>query len=113
MPLDDENVTLSPEVTRRLAPPSPTTPLDERLTKQLSAAWSLESDIGSIAAAQPAPDYWLPYEDPEAARNYTVEDKPTPEEIRTCRPFLEAPLAALPKLRVVVALGQIEGYLLI
>lgn len=80
MPLDDENVTLSPEVTRRLAPPSPTAPVDERLTKQLSAAWSLESDIGSIAAAQPAPDYWLPYEDPEAARSYTVEDKLTPEE---------------------------------
>ena len=80
MPLDDENVTLSPEALRRLAPPSPTAPLDERLTRQLGAAWSLESDIGSIAAAQPAPDYWLPYEDPEAARNYTVEDKLTPEE---------------------------------
>jgi len=80
MPLDDENVVLSPEALRRLAPPSPTAPLDERLTKQLSAAWSLESDIGSIAAAQPAPDYWLPYEDPEAARNYTIEDKLTPEE---------------------------------
>lgn len=80
MPLDDENVVLSPEVTRRLAPPSPTAPLDERLTKQLGAAWTLESDIGSIAAAQPAPDYWLPYEDPEAARAYTVEDKLTPEE---------------------------------
>jgi len=80
MPLDDENVTLSPEVTRRLAPPSPTAPLDERLTKQLSSAWSLESDIGSIAASAPAPDYWLPYEDPEAARSYTIEDKLTPEE---------------------------------
>lgn len=80
MPLDDENVVLSPEALRRLAPPSPTAPLDERLTKQLGAAWTLESDIGSIAAAQPAPDYWLPYEDPEAARAYTVEDKLTPEE---------------------------------
>ena len=34
-------------------------------------------------------------------------NKPTPEEIRTCRPFLEAPLAALPAVRVVVALGRI------
>jgi uracil-DNA glycosylase len=35
------------------------------------------------------------------------ENKPTPEEIRTCRPFLEAPLAALSQVRVVVALGKI------
>jgi uracil-DNA glycosylase family 4 len=35
------------------------------------------------------------------------QNKPTPEEIRTCRRFLEPPLRALPKLRVVVALGQI------
>ena len=35
------------------------------------------------------------------------QNKPTPEEIRTCRPFLEGALAALPRLRVVVALGQI------
>lgn len=35
------------------------------------------------------------------------ENKPTPEEIRTCRPYLEDQLAALPHLRVVVALGQI------
>ncbi|WP_066653567.1 MULTISPECIES: uracil-DNA glycosylase [Sphingomonas] len=35
------------------------------------------------------------------------ENKPTPEESRNCRPFLESQLAALPKLRVVVALGQI------
>ena len=34
-------------------------------------------------------------------------NKPTPAEIRTCRPFLEAPLAALPNVRVLVALGQI------
>lgn len=34
-------------------------------------------------------------------------NKPTPEEIRTCRPFLEQALAALPQVRVVVALGQI------
>ena len=35
------------------------------------------------------------------------QNKPTPEEIRTCRRFLEAPLEALLNLRVVVALGQI------
>jgi len=35
------------------------------------------------------------------------ENKPTPDEIRTCRSFLEQELAALPRLKVVVALGQI------
>jgi len=82
VPLDDENVVLSPEVTRRLAPPSPQAPVDERLIKQLGAAWTLESDIGSTAAAQPPPDFDLPYSDPEAARNYafTIDDKLTPEE---------------------------------
>ena len=35
------------------------------------------------------------------------QNKPTPEEIRTCRPFLEDALAALPEVRVVIALGQI------
>jgi uracil-DNA glycosylase family 4 len=34
-------------------------------------------------------------------------NKPTPAEIRTCRPFLEAPIAQLPSVRVFVALGQI------
>ena len=34
-------------------------------------------------------------------------NKPTPEETRTCRPFLDAQLASLPNLRVVIALGQI------
>jgi len=34
-------------------------------------------------------------------------NKPTPAEIHACRPFLERELAALPRLRVVVALGQI------
>lgn len=42
-----------------------------------------------------------------AVRCVPPQNKPTPEEIRTCRPFLENPLAALPKLKVVVALGQI------
>jgi uracil-DNA glycosylase len=35
------------------------------------------------------------------------QNKPTPDEIRTCRRFLAPALAALPNLRVVVALGQI------
>jgi uracil-DNA glycosylase family 4 len=42
-----------------------------------------------------------------AVRCLPPENKPTPEEIRTCRPFLEAPLAALSNARVFVALGQI------
>lgn len=35
------------------------------------------------------------------------QNKPTPEEIRTCRPFLEGQAAALPNARIFVALGQI------
>lgn len=35
------------------------------------------------------------------------QNKPTPKEVRTCRRFLEPALAALPGLRVVVALGLI------
>lgn len=42
-----------------------------------------------------------------AVRCLPPQNKPTPEEIRTCRPFLEAPLAHLPHVRVVVALGAI------
>lgn len=42
-----------------------------------------------------------------AVRCLPPQNKPTPEEIRTCRPFLESPLAALPGVRVVIALGQI------
>ena len=42
-----------------------------------------------------------------AVRCLPPANKPTPAEIRTCRPFLEAPLAALPTVGVVVALGQI------
>ena len=42
-----------------------------------------------------------------AVRCVPPQNKPTPEEIRTCRAFLEPPLAALPKLRVVIALGAI------
>ena len=42
-----------------------------------------------------------------AVRCVPPQNKPTPEEIRTCRRFLSPPLAALPNLKVVVALGQI------
>ncbi|WP_326525814.1 uracil-DNA glycosylase [Sphingomonas sp.] len=35
------------------------------------------------------------------------ENKPTPEEVRTCRDYLEVQAAALPNARVFVALGQI------
>jgi uracil-DNA glycosylase family 4 len=35
------------------------------------------------------------------------ENKPTPEETRTCRPFLEGQLDVLPNSRIVIALGQI------
>nr|WP_240953852.1 uracil-DNA glycosylase [Sphingomonas sp. G-3-2-10] len=34
-------------------------------------------------------------------------NKPVPEEIRNCRPFLEAQFDAMPNLRVAVALGEI------
>ncbi len=42
-----------------------------------------------------------------AVRCVPPQNKPTPEEIRTCRQFLVPPLDALPNLRVVVALGAI------
>lgn len=42
-----------------------------------------------------------------AVRCAPPENKPTPEEIKTCRPFLTARMAALPKLKVIVALGTI------
>jgi uracil-DNA glycosylase family 4 len=42
-----------------------------------------------------------------AVRCLPPQNKPTPEEIRTCRQFLEPALDALPNLRVVVVLGQI------
>lgn len=35
------------------------------------------------------------------------QNKPTPTEIASCRPFFEAQLAALPKVRVIIALGRI------
>ena len=42
-----------------------------------------------------------------AVRCLPPQNKPTPEEIRTCRPFLEAQAAVLPDVRVFVALGGI------
>jgi uracil-DNA glycosylase len=35
------------------------------------------------------------------------ENKPSPEEIRNCRPYLARAFAALPNLRTIIALGQI------
>ena len=42
-----------------------------------------------------------------AVRCVPPENKPTPAEITNCRPFFEARVAALPKLRVMLALGRI------
>ncbi len=42
-----------------------------------------------------------------AVRCVPPANKPTPEEVRTCRPFLEGQLAVLPTARTIVALGQI------
>jgi uracil-DNA glycosylase family 4 len=41
-----------------------------------------------------------------AVRCVPPENKPTPAEFTACRPFLRAELAAMPNLRVVVALGK-------
>jgi uracil-DNA glycosylase family 4 len=35
------------------------------------------------------------------------ENKPTPEEVRTCRPFLDGQVTVLPRARIFIALGQI------
>ena len=35
------------------------------------------------------------------------QNKPTPQESATCRPFYEAALAEMPTIRILVALGQI------
>ena len=43
-----------------------------------------------------------------AVRCVPPQNKPTPDEIKTCRPFLTALLATLPNLRVIVALGRIS-----
>lgn len=42
-----------------------------------------------------------------AARCAPPDNRPTPDELATCRPFLRAELSLLPKLRVVIALGAI------
>ncbi|MGQ0457476.1 MAG: uracil-DNA glycosylase [Hyphomicrobium sp.] len=42
-----------------------------------------------------------------AVRCAPPENKPTPAEIAACRPFFEARMAAMPKLRVLLALGRI------
>jgi len=42
-----------------------------------------------------------------AVRCAPPQNKPTPAEIATCRAFLQARLAALPKLKVILALGSI------
>lgn len=42
-----------------------------------------------------------------AVRCAPPENKPTPAEIATCRPFLSARISALPNLRVMLALGSI------
>ncbi|MCE9521544.1 MAG: uracil-DNA glycosylase [Alphaproteobacteria bacterium] len=42
-----------------------------------------------------------------AVRCVPPENKPTPEEAKTCRPFLHATLAGMPNLKAIVALGRI------
>ena len=42
-----------------------------------------------------------------AVRCLPPGNKPTPEEMRACRPFLKDELKAMPRLQVVLALGQI------
>ncbi len=42
-----------------------------------------------------------------AVRCVPPQNKPTPAEIKTCRGFFQARIAALPKLRVLLALGRI------
>ncbi len=42
-----------------------------------------------------------------AVRCVPPENKPTPAEVRTCRPFLAATVAAMPRLGAILALGRI------
>jgi len=42
-----------------------------------------------------------------AVRCVPPQNKPTPEEIKTCRPFLVDRLGTLPNLKIIIALGQI------
>lgn len=48
-----------------------------------------------------------------SARCAPPGNKPTPEEIRNCRPFLEREMELMPKVKVVVALGKLafDNYL--
>jgi uracil-DNA glycosylase family 4 len=43
-----------------------------------------------------------------AARCVPPENKPTPQEVASCKPFLSAEIAAMPKLRAILALGQVS-----
>ncbi len=43
-----------------------------------------------------------------AVRCVPPENKPLPEEIHACRPFLDGEIAALPNLRVILSLGKIS-----
>jgi uracil-DNA glycosylase len=42
-----------------------------------------------------------------AVRCVPPQNKPLPAEIKTCRPFLAATIAAMPQLRAIVALGRV------
>jgi uracil-DNA glycosylase len=42
-----------------------------------------------------------------AVRCVPPENKPLPDEIHRCRPYLEGQIAALPRLKLMIALGQI------
>ena len=42
-----------------------------------------------------------------AVRCVPPQNKPLPAEIKTCRPFLVATIAAMPRLRAIIALGRI------
>ena len=44
-----------------------------------------------------------------AVRCAPPENKPTPEEIRTCRPYLRARIDSLPKLQAILCLGRIAN----
>jgi uracil-DNA glycosylase len=64
----------------------------------------------SEGAFQARPDDGLRLTDcllTNAVRCVPPENKPTPQEIGACRPFLTATLAGLPRLRAIVALGRI------
>lgn len=43
-----------------------------------------------------------------AVRCVPPENKPTPAEIKTCRPFLDAEIASMPNLKLILALGLVS-----